>query len=523
MNNRDFDNLFNNKLNGINEGDFDFNDAAWQSVEGTLEKEKILVPKWQWRKFLPLLLILGFLVSNGLLSWKYFSASIEVSSLETKVSTLENQLSLSQNELIGAKETVRASILEDEKKEDLAREPISISNPKIKIVEKIVEKIIYVPQIVYVNQGDGHSPNLSLSNGSFSDNSRLVLKNSIFNQPNLGSLPSNYGDTSAANFYLSDKWVKSLDFIMIEGADSLDVSDADKLVFDNNFDNTFSKNFDNSLGLDSLDFFKKITEAAAEKTKADNLFLEIKAIQPLEYDLDSLAELENQTKAKRNKNSLGDYLFVIGQTVSPDGYELGITGNGTFGYSKNYFNNPRAGAGIVGGFRFSDNIRLSVGAILINSIYELDDIANGQFKDSLFKDLPPLNPFSPDDQLSKVEGNMQFFEFPLEVEYIFLKNKKWRPFIGAGVVARYHFAQSFEYYFLQSPNYVAEYNTGYKDGKFRAFGLDTWTAKAGVEYSINRHWLARTSFNYANDFNENGIDKRTFQQFGGRLSLMYCF
>jgi hypothetical protein len=521
MNNRDFDNLFNNKLDGINEDDFDFNDAAWQGVKGTLEEDNILPPQRRWRKFLPLLLITGFLISNVLLSWKYYSAGKEVSLLEQQMEALQSQLFQYQKQLSAVNEGMEAantSVLKEEKKEPLANESIPISNSSIKIVERIVERIIYVPQIVYVNQGDDNLPNLPLSNGSFSDDSRLILKNSIFNQPSLGKLPSNYGDTSSADFYLSDKWIKSLDFIMIEGAEDLGISNSDNgFVLDNSLDN--------SLGLDSLEFLKKITAAAAaaETVQIEPLFLDKKVIKPLEYDLDSLAELESNVEVKRHKNSLADYLFVIREGLSPDGYELGLTVDGNLGYLPDYFNNSRIGGGLVGGFRFSDNIRLSVGAVWMNSIYKLDNIQDGNYSDETFASLPELKPFYVDDQLKKAEGRLQFIEIPLEAEYVFFKNKKWRPFVGAGVVARYHYKQTFEYYFLQAPNYLAEYNTGYKEGNFKEFGLDTWTAKAGIEYSINRHWLTKGSLNYANDFNANGFDSRTFQQFGIGLSLMYCF
>ena len=257
MNNRDFDNLFNNRLDGINEDDFDFNDAAWQGVKGTLEEDNILPPQRRWRKLLPLLLITGFLISNGLLSWKYYSADKEVSLLEEQMEALQSQLFQYQKQLSAVTEeteAANASIPKEEEKESLANESILTSNPRIKIVEKIVEKIIYVPQIVYVNQGDDNSPNLFFSNGSFSDNSQLILKSSIFNQPSLGKLPSNYESTSSSDFYLSDKWGKSLDFVMIEGAENLDISDVDNgFILDNDLDN--------SLGLDSLEFLKKITAA----------------------------------------------------------------------------------------------------------------------------------------------------------------------------------------------------------------------------------------------------------------------
>lgn len=516
MNNKDFDNLFNNKLDGINEGNFDFNDAAWQGVKGTLEEENILPPQRRWRRFLPLLLITGFLISNGLLSWKYYSADKEVSLLEQQMEALQSQLFQSQKQLSAATEGTEAANTSISKVEEQeVNEPVLTSNPRIKIVEKIVEKIVYVPQIVYVNQGDDNSPNLSLSNGSFSDDSRLMLKNSIFNPPSLGNLPSNYGDTSLADFYLSDKWVKSLDFIMIEGGEDFGILDVDnELVLDNNFDN--------SLGLDSLEFLKKTT-AAAEIVQIEHSFLDEKVIKPLEYDLDSLGELASTIEDKRNKNSLADYLFVIREGLSPDGYELGLTVDGNLGHSPGYFNNPRTGVGLAGGFRFSDNIRLSVGAVWMNSIYKLDNIQDGSYSDEIFASLPEMAPFYPDDQLKKAEGRLQFIEIPLEAEYIFFKDQKWRPFVGAGLVARYHYKQTFEYYFLQAPDYLLDYNTGYKEGNFKEFGLNTWTAKAGVEYSINQHWLTKGSLNYANDFNANGFDSRTFQQFGVGLSLMYCF
>ena len=85
MNNRDFDNLFNNKLQGVNESDFAFNDAAWENVEDTLKKDGILLPKSRWRKFLPFFLVLGFVVSNGLLSWKYYSADKKTTLLGQKI------------------------------------------------------------------------------------------------------------------------------------------------------------------------------------------------------------------------------------------------------------------------------------------------------------------------------------------------------------------------------------------------------------------------------------------------------
>ncbi len=94
MENKDFDNLFKGKLEGLNEDDFVFNDAAWQGVENTLNEKGILSPsKFDWQQYLPLLLLL-LVASNGLVGWKFFQSNQKVHRLTTEVQTLESQLIL---------------------------------------------------------------------------------------------------------------------------------------------------------------------------------------------------------------------------------------------------------------------------------------------------------------------------------------------------------------------------------------------------------------------------------------------
>ncbi len=511
MNNKDFDNLFNNKLQGVNESDFAFNDAAWESVEGRLKNDGILPPKSRWHRFLPLFLIFGFVISNGLLSWKYYSADKEVTLLGQKIEVLETQLSQSEETLIAANKEENQGFIEKKEAEQLIDTKASSVVPQVKVVEKIV----YVPQIVFVNQNDGFSS--ELVNDSFSDKSQLILNSSTFGQLALGHLYSNDGDYSLKNAYWSNQWGRTLDFKRIGGNDNSDITASDN-------EGVLNENFEDLLKVDSLDFSKKIAEKNSEIDVFDNAFLEKKEIKTLEYDLDSLADVKEIEGLENPKNGLADYLFVIGEAVSPDGYELGMTINGGLGYSANYFNISRISLGLVGGFRFSDNIRLSIGANWNFSVYALDEIEGGDYSDDMFVDLPNLTPFYPDDRLNKVEGKLQFLEIPIEAEYIFGNAQKaWRPFMGGGVVARYHYQQVFEYYFLQSPDFLIDYNTGYQNRNFKEFGVNTWMAKVGMEYSINSDWLARGALNYANDFRVNGIDQRAFQQFGARLSLMYRF
>ena len=63
MENKDFDNIFSNKLGDLQEENFTADDASWDKLEGILNDRNILPPqKRKWSGLVPIIFLL--LLSN---------------------------------------------------------------------------------------------------------------------------------------------------------------------------------------------------------------------------------------------------------------------------------------------------------------------------------------------------------------------------------------------------------------------------------------------------------------------------
>ncbi len=327
-----------------------------------------------------------------------------------------------------------------------------------------------------------------------------------FNQPNLN--PSDSG------YQLSDKWKKSLDFIDIAA------EDGGLIAEDSLLNSNILTESEPSKGDVSAKDEAKTGEIASEEELNYLELLDIAAISILE---DTLALLDEPDSLSVGKNTWRNRLEMFAYGLEPTNYELGVSSNLSYGFATDYFDNLKIGTGIGATFTFANQIKLSTDLVWNVSAYSLDNISTSTYPDTWLASLPALNPIAPNDQLNKIEARMHTIEMPIGLDYVFQPyNHKWSPYVGLGLIARYHFAQQFEYKFLQAPSYSLEYGSEYIYTKYRAFGVNAFTAQLGAEYYW-KNWTIRLGAQYVNDFQAHGIDNKQFQYINTRLGVLYRF
>ncbi len=526
MENKDFDNIFSNKLSGLHEEDFTPKDGSWDKVEGILNDRKILPPqKKKWSGLVPIILLL--LLSNFWLGWKYLSVDNDRTRLQTTITDLNQNLidyktkleeaTINSNSIIKSKSNKGNNTLLSDNQVTTVKTKIQVVE---KIVEKIVERIIYIPRPVFTDLNDAGSLSIQLPS-SFSVENGAEESNNDFsfnlkNGSNISNIPDDYGDTTAGNFYISEKWTNSLNFIDVE-AESGNISENSA----DNSNNVTGSLLDNPLNFPDLgdNLFKVDDEIREDKV----VMLDLLPLNPLKNKSEKLDSIKYTDDKKEDKVSLADHLTMIGYGFAPKSYEAGVNGSAAYGSSNQYYNRITTNVGIEGSIILHNQLRLNAQINYANMTYEVNDIWQNPYTDAWFAALPDLVGNDPADKVNRVKAYQHLVEVPIMIEYPLFSNKNWSPFIGFGVKARYHIAQKFEYEFVQAPQFTTVYGMPYVNTNFTEFGVNTIMGSLGADFYTRSNWILRIRLNYDNDFNSSGFDNKSYQDIGVGASIIYQF
>ena len=167
--------------------------------------------------------------------------------------------------------------------------------------------------------------------------------------------------------------------------------------------------------------------------------------------------------------------------------------------------------GLAAEVKFPGPIRLQVGAELLNTSIELKDPAD-------YANYPILPPNDPADFLEEVKGAFRFLQIPVGLKMVFRREKKYRPFISAGIVARKPIQQKFNYEYISSSQGEYKINNTLNDG---AFSINNFRSGLGLEYPFFKKFAANTTLYYQHGFGLTSGDYFQLRYWGLNIGLRY--
>lgn len=492
MDNRDFDNLFKNQLKGLPEKDFLFNESAWNDVEGVLIAEDILPPpKRKGVGFLPLFLLTMLLSSNLLVGWKYYNAEQEITVLNSTIQELQSSITDENTSVDDEKENSDISNDDDNNNSVSNFDNVSNNKPEVKIVEKIVTKIVYVP----INNSSTLSNNI----------------NTPLNQTNLQTNQTNNNTNNNSNNLAEN----STDENSSQNNQSNNNTGNGK---NNLVDNTIANNAKNNTTA-SVE-----NENLVENEETSILFLDLIELEELNHPILLVHQpLENiiDTSDYQYKRKLKDYVNKIGYATTVSSYELGVSSGLDLLYQTSDFNLLSKRFGLTSEITFSDYVKLGTTIDWKETKGELENIELGNYPDDYFDIYPNMVGFDPNDVLTKIETRDRNIEFAVFAKYIIRPHDKWSPYFGLGVKGAYDYEQRFEYKYLNSQGY--EYETDYQYIYNKKLGFNTLLGLAGVQYKLTPSFNVRLDAMYNYDYKAHRFDNSQMNWFSTNIGILYSF
>lgn len=173
---------------------------------------------------------------------------------------------------------------------------------------------------------------------------------------------------------------------------------------------------------------------------------------------------------------------------------------------------------------FYNRLRLQIGADWWLQTIDFDDmemVADDVY-DNVLEGFPMIAPSNPQDQLTKLEGEIKGFDVPIMAEILLRPSARFNPYLGFGVVGRYYDYYKLEYYFNENGNPIYSYEL--KDiAAIQRFSFDLWQGKIGLDIKLTKHWLLNTELNYIKSYHQSIFGIRNIQQYGGKIGVKYQF
>jgi hypothetical protein len=501
MDNRNFDNLFKNQLDSLDETAFPFEDTAWDNMKNALNAQHILPPtKSKWMSLLPIFLF-TMLTLNGLIGWKYYYAKQEIIALNKTILALSNP-KIGESQIL----TDNSPKYKNIDTNNSSPKPISaVDNaptaPIIeKIVERVVEKIIYVP----LNSK-------SLSNTADNHNS---IDNSPFNYDNAkinNHLP-NHQNTAAAN--------------QNDIRNNSSLVDYDNPKTNNHLEENQNITNQNNNSPNISNTTTTILKNMISEIVNDEM-VDLVSIKPrgLDNPNDSIATLLDNiidtTKHHQSKQYFRDYLARISYATEITNFEMGLSSGYDMLYLSSDFNPTSTRYGITGDLSFSIPIQLGTTIDWKETKGELENIEHLAYADEYFDVFPNIGGIYPNDQLTKIETRESVIEFSLFAKYLIQPRHQWSPYFGVGLKGQYDYEQRFEYEYLDGQG--GEYEMPYIHQNSKQLGLNTFIGLAGVQYKLMPRFNVRFDAVYNYDYKAHRFDNSQYQWLSASIGVLYNF
>ena len=505
-----FDNMIKKQMGEL-EDSYSFEDRLWQNAATTMDTEGILrPPQRNWAQIITYSLLSLLLLSNGWLAWKYFQQQDTISHQQTDLRQLSEQLQTTNVEL---KEVVKQ--VETHSNDTITLAPTKEIHTEYKTIEKVIEKIIYLPQ-------DNRKPfgNTQLR---FMTGRPSLMSNSGFGQPLSNAY--NYSD-GRLNYQPLAQQDEDFTFLNADKTSSDNFSNSDFATTNDFSENINTDKSNNSNVTGSVE--QEMNTAENVTTSDEFTDLEEINIAPLHYentplDTTALEALIDSSAFDERKLELKDYLALAYYTAQPTDFSIGIASSTDFAVQNTDFELSTIKFGVSSQLNFSDRIKVGADIFWKEMDGELEDIQDRNYPEGYFDNYPEITigRLSPDDQLYKIEQRDRDIELGLYAKYMFLPKKKISPYIGAGLKGTYHYETRLEYYYSQAPDFEDEYNAGQFFAVDKRFGLTTYSALLGVEYDVIPRITVRLDGMYNADFKPHRFDNSQLQWFSGNVGILY--
>ncbi|GEM_PF-3099878 len=212
--------------------------------------------------------------------------------------------------------------------------------------------------------------------------------------------------------------------------------------------------------------------------------------------------------AKSNVDRINPLWYLV-----PTGFQAGFNWSPFGLISLPTGNNNVKTIGFLGEVEFTKNTRLQFGVDYLNVPLS----AESAEELSLF---PTALPNDPADLLKELYGDFTYLQVPITLKYVFQPDKKWKPSIGVGMIARLPLKEQLRYEFLSSQG--GEY-TQAQPISGGAFSVENMRGTIGIEYNLYKNYTIQAEGFYNYQFGESTNPYVQFRYGGLNLGLKYKF
>lgn len=339
-----------------------------------------------------------------------------------------------------------------------------------------------VYQDVIIQRNISKTPALLASNGSYFLASRL---------PNFGA--PNLSANSAAAFNTFDK--SSLQPSQLELLRSGKVLSLGQMALLLDKEEALRSN-SSSTSLEKLSIVNEIDKLSF----LDNRF-------NYEYPL-PLSDHFLNLSAKSNVDRINPLWYLI-----PTGFQAGFNWSPLGIINSPNGNNNVKTIGFLGEVEFTKNTRLQFGLDYIKVPLSAETAEE-------LNQFPVPTPNDPADILKELYSDFTYLQVPLTLKYIFQPDKKWKPSIGVGMIARLPLKEQLQYEFVSTQGGEYKQVQPINDG---SFSVKNVRATIGLEYNFYKNYTIHAEGFYNYQF---GVITNPYFQFrygGLNMGLKYKF
>jgi len=212
--------------------------------------------------------------------------------------------------------------------------------------------------------------------------------------------------------------------------------------------------------------------------------------------------------AKSNVDKINPLWYLV-----PTGFQAGVNWSPLGIINLPTGNNNLKTIGFLGEITFTRNTHLQFG------IDYLDVPVSAETAEEL-NQFPTAIPNDPGDLLSELYGDFTYLQIPLTLKYIFQPDKKWKPSIGVGMIARLPIKEQLRYEFISMQGGEYTQNQPISDG---AFSVRNVRGTVGIAYNFYKNYTIQAEGFYNYQFGEPTNPYVQFRYGGLNLGLTYKF
>ena len=212
--------------------------------------------------------------------------------------------------------------------------------------------------------------------------------------------------------------------------------------------------------------------------------------------------------SKSNVDRINPLWYLV-----PTGFQAGFNWS-PFGLIKLPTGNKNVKTiGFLGEVEFTRNTRLQFGVDYLSVPLS----AESTEELSLF---PTALPNDPADLLKELYGDFTYLQVPITLKYVFQPDKKWKPSIGIGMIARLPLKEQLRYEFVSIQGGEYTQPQPLNDG---AFSVENMRGTIGIEYNFYKNYTIQAEGFYNYQFGESTNPYVRFRYGGLNLGLKYKF